>query len=332
MREEDAGVEPDRNQEEEPHQNWQEENKPNTDGRTRRGGRSLRAASRTRKSGRMQRPMRCWRCGTMTSGHSQSKPQSPPQLWKVVASACKTHFGVTRKGREASQYHGAMADLLPLVLFLNTDSKTKVVALRLFVVVSLCILSCFCRGNVISLPRRDCGGGAAVGVGDRLRRRFSLGSVNICAMEDEYVQAALSLLKKAGRVDLVRQEALPALRPARKAAQGVAAAVMACSPPRVCAKPEQVRRQGWGRGRAPPGKQGHVVSTAAGLLKPSMVFPSKGRDGAGGGKAQVCKRKILGASQRLGGLPTSRGARKGIQGRNRANGERGGGMRAVQTG
>ncbi|KAJ1088245.1 hypothetical protein NDU88_001403 [Pleurodeles waltl] len=71
-------------------------------------------------------------------------------------------------------------------------------------------------------------------------------------MEGEYVQAALSLLKKAGRMDLVRQEALPALRPARKAAQGVAAAVMACLPPQAGARPEQKgspsRPKGWKEG------------------------------------------------------------------------------------
>ncbi|KAJ1128301.1 hypothetical protein NDU88_006680 [Pleurodeles waltl] len=70
-------------------------------------------------------------------------------------------------------------------------------------------------------------------------------------MESKYVQAALSLLKKAGRMDLVRQEALPALRPARKAAQGVAAAVMACSPPRAGAR----LGQGELRGRGEPGER-----------------------------------------------------------------------------
>ncbi|KAJ1144005.1 hypothetical protein NDU88_010307 [Pleurodeles waltl] len=42
-------------------------------------------------------------------------------------------------------------------------------------------------------------------------------------MEGEHIQAALLLLKKARRMDLVRQEALPAVRPARKVAQGIAA-------------------------------------------------------------------------------------------------------------
>ncbi|KAJ1159648.1 hypothetical protein NDU88_000153 [Pleurodeles waltl] len=45
------------------------------------------------------------------------------------------------------------------------------------------------------------------------------------------MRRALALLEKAGCMDLVRQEALGPL-PARKASSGVAAAVLACSPPR----------------------------------------------------------------------------------------------------
>ncbi|KAJ1090727.1 hypothetical protein NDU88_003856 [Pleurodeles waltl] len=46
------------------------------------------------------------------------------------------------------------------------------------------------------------------------------------------VQQALRLLEEAGRLDLVRPGAAAAARPVRKAASGVATAVMACSPPR----------------------------------------------------------------------------------------------------
>ncbi|KAJ1216731.1 hypothetical protein NDU88_004330 [Pleurodeles waltl] len=46
------------------------------------------------------------------------------------------------------------------------------------------------------------------------------------------VQQALRLLEEAGRQDLVRPEAAPAARPTRRAASGVAAAVLACSPTR----------------------------------------------------------------------------------------------------
>ncbi|KAJ1211286.1 hypothetical protein NDU88_006647 [Pleurodeles waltl] len=50
-------------------------------------------------------------------------------------------------------------------------------------------------------------------------------------MADDKVRAALALLQQAGRMDLVRTEALATGRPARRASAGVAAAVMACSPP-----------------------------------------------------------------------------------------------------
>ncbi|KAJ1151045.1 hypothetical protein NDU88_003832 [Pleurodeles waltl] len=69
-------------------------------------------------------------------------------------------------------------------------------------------------------------------------------------MEGDYVEAALSLLRRAGRMDLVKREALAALRPARKAAQMVAAAVLACSRTRSSARAEQVRRPGRAVGRS----------------------------------------------------------------------------------
>ncbi|KAJ1107075.1 hypothetical protein NDU88_004472 [Pleurodeles waltl] len=62
---------------------------------------------------------------------------------------------------------------------------------------------------------------------------------------DPGVEQALLLLGRAGRMDLVNQEALRALRPARRAAQGVAAAVLACSPPTSPTREGQVG----GRGR-----------------------------------------------------------------------------------
>ncbi|KAJ1099479.1 hypothetical protein NDU88_004580 [Pleurodeles waltl] len=99
-------------------------------------------------------------------------------------------------------------------------------------------------------------------------------------MESEYIQAALSLLKKAGRMDLLRQVALPALRPARKATQGVAAAVMACSPQRAGARLGQVRRGGRGGGRLSPGKRGRVVSRPAGPSAELSFVTGKRRGGA----------------------------------------------------
>ncbi|KAJ1126882.1 hypothetical protein NDU88_005288 [Pleurodeles waltl] len=123
-------------------------------------------------------------------------------------------------------------------------------------------------------------------------------------MEGEYVEAVLSLLKKAGCMDLVRQEALAALRPARKAAQRVAAAVMACSPPRSSTRAEQVRRPG----RAPAAKSSRMVSKAAGLKKGFRVLTHGGRGGAGGGRARAAKGRELRDSSKLSGPPTPRGA------------------------
>ncbi|KAJ1185072.1 hypothetical protein NDU88_001867 [Pleurodeles waltl] len=45
-------------------------------------------------------------------------------------------------------------------------------------------------------------------------------------------QEALCLLQEAGRLDFVREEVVGVLRPARRAASGVAAAFLACWPPR----------------------------------------------------------------------------------------------------
>ncbi|KAJ1123122.1 hypothetical protein NDU88_001595 [Pleurodeles waltl] len=128
-------------------------------------------------------------------------------------------------------------------------------------------------------------------------------------MEGEYIQAALSLLKKSGRMDHVRQEALPALRPARKAAQGVAATVMACSPPRSATRVEQVRRQGWGGGRAPAVKPSRVLSKAAGLKKGFLGLPLAGRGGARGGRARAAMGRERRETWQFGGLSTPREAR-----------------------
>ncbi|KAJ1089977.1 hypothetical protein NDU88_003117 [Pleurodeles waltl] len=77
-------------------------------------------------------------------------------------------------------------------------------------------------------------------------------------MADEKVRAALALalLQQAGRVALVRTEALATGRPVRRASAGVAAAVMACSPPRAVASVSKVR--GVGRGAGGPGTEGEA--------------------------------------------------------------------------
>ncbi|KAJ1154850.1 hypothetical protein NDU88_007593 [Pleurodeles waltl] len=79
---------------------------------------------------------------------------------------------------------------------------------------------------------------------------------------DAKVLEALALLQQAGRMDLVKEEALAPGRPARRASAGVAAAVTACSPPRRAGRAQvrgiargPVRRAGMsaagaGKGRA----------------------------------------------------------------------------------
>ncbi|KAJ1191063.1 hypothetical protein NDU88_000380 [Pleurodeles waltl] len=56
------------------------------------------------------------------------------------------------------------------------------------------------------------------------------------------------VLRQAGRLDLLREEALALGRPGRRASAGVAAEVMACSPPRCGAASLKVRRGGKGAG------------------------------------------------------------------------------------
>ncbi|KAJ1155055.1 hypothetical protein NDU88_007791 [Pleurodeles waltl] len=60
---------------------------------------------------------------------------------------------------------------------------------------------------------------------------------------DPKVQEALALLQQAGRLDLLKDEALAPGHPVRRASSGVAAAVAACSPPHAVLD-EQVRREG----------------------------------------------------------------------------------------
>ncbi|KAJ1149699.1 hypothetical protein NDU88_002504 [Pleurodeles waltl] len=74
---------------------------------------------------------------------------------------------------------------------------------------------------------------------------------------DAKVLEAVALLKQAGRMDLLREEALAPGRPARRASAGVAAAVAACSPPRP-AGGAQVR----GVARGAVGRAGKGVAGA----------------------------------------------------------------------
>ncbi|KAJ1163736.1 hypothetical protein NDU88_004189 [Pleurodeles waltl] len=60
-------------------------------------------------------------------------------------------------------------------------------------------------------------------------------------MAEEKVHQALALLEQARRMDLVRPEAFGPVRPARTGLSGVAAAVLACSPPRAGKPSSQVK-------------------------------------------------------------------------------------------
>ncbi|KAJ1092149.1 hypothetical protein NDU88_005261 [Pleurodeles waltl] len=59
---------------------------------------------------------------------------------------------------------------------------------------------------------------------------------------------AVALLRQAGRMDLLKEGALAPGRPGRRASAGVAAAVAACSPPRLSGT-AKVRGASRGRGR-----------------------------------------------------------------------------------
>ncbi|KAJ1088779.1 hypothetical protein NDU88_001934 [Pleurodeles waltl] len=68
-------------------------------------------------------------------------------------------------------------------------------------------------------------------------------------MSDDKVRRALALLEQAGRMDLIKPEALAPERPACQASAGVA--VLACSPPRTATVGIQEGgegglREGWG--------------------------------------------------------------------------------------
>ncbi|KAJ1177988.1 hypothetical protein NDU88_003238 [Pleurodeles waltl] len=98
--------------------------------------------------------------------------------------------------------------------------------------------------------------------------------------EESKVQVALALLRQAGRMDLVREEAFAPGRPARRTSAGVAAAVMACLPLRAG---HGVQVRGVGRGAGGP---------------ESGVAVGQGEGGPGSG------RRALGCR----GLPLGRGA------------------------
>ncbi|KAJ1187758.1 hypothetical protein NDU88_004528 [Pleurodeles waltl] len=88
-------------------------------------------------------------------------------------------------------------------------------------------------------------------------------------MAEDKVRKALALLKQAGCMDLVQPAVLGPLRPVRRACVGVAAAVMACSPPRAARTVSQVRRGG--RDKGGPGRKG-AAWAAGGARKEVLDF------------------------------------------------------------
>ncbi|KAJ1114929.1 hypothetical protein NDU88_003159 [Pleurodeles waltl] len=101
---------------------------------------------------------------------------------------------------------------------------------------------------------------------------------------DRRVRQALALLKEAGRLDLLAAPVAPKERPVRKAASGVAVAVVACSPPR---ERTQVSRAVRGRsGRLALAARGRVKAAPKGRPRPLGARRPLGRNGgAAGGTA-----------------------------------------------
>ncbi|KAJ1182242.1 hypothetical protein NDU88_007436 [Pleurodeles waltl] len=86
-------------------------------------------------------------------------------------------------------------------------------------------------------------------------------------MADERVRQTLVLLEEAGRMDPVRTEVLSQMRLPRKAADGIAAAMWACSPPR-CEKarlPQARRLAGGTKGGKKGGARDRVLGPPLGM-------------------------------------------------------------------
>ncbi|KAJ1082599.1 hypothetical protein NDU88_002764 [Pleurodeles waltl] len=85
-------------------------------------------------------------------------------------------------------------------------------------------------------------------------------------MAEDKVRVALALLQQAGHMDLVRPEVLAAERPVRRASAGIAAAVLACSPPRADFDEEEpdgqcAARSPWQERKAGPGAAGRMTAS-----------------------------------------------------------------------
>ncbi|KAJ1129025.1 hypothetical protein NDU88_007396 [Pleurodeles waltl] len=110
--------------------------------------------------------------------------------------------------------------------------------------------------------------------------------------KDAKVLEALALLKQAGRMDLLREEALVPGRPARRASAGVAAAVAACSPPRPAGGAqdtldfeeedpgeEEAARTPWEEAKAGPGAGSRMSSAGRRGRRREAADASSGRCG-----------------------------------------------------
>ncbi|KAJ1106187.1 hypothetical protein NDU88_003590 [Pleurodeles waltl] len=110
-------------------------------------------------------------------------------------------------------------------------------------------------------------------------------------MADPKVLEAVALLRQAGRLDLLREGALEPGRPARRSSAGVAAAVTACSPPRLV---EKVRGVGTGA-RARGGTKAGRVRAMRPAVRPAAAGDSSeagpGWVQPGGSQARRCKAK-----------------------------------------
>ncbi|KAJ1126763.1 hypothetical protein NDU88_005169 [Pleurodeles waltl] len=170
-------------------------------------------------------------------------------------------------------------------------------------------------------------------------------------MAEDKVRKALALLEQAGHMDIVRQEALGPLCLPRRASAGVAAAGMACSPPRTTRMVSPQVRRG-GRGKGGPWRKGAAWAAGGACeVGPAGAGPKgnprrpevyRGRSevggggkgaesgaacatptegGRGGGKSrQGCDikgtvRQLEKGGVELGGLGFGRGARRAVAAR-----------------
>ncbi|KAJ1205447.1 hypothetical protein NDU88_000882 [Pleurodeles waltl] len=130
------------------------------------------------------------------------------------------------------------------------------------------------------------------------------------------VLEAVALLRQAGRMDLLKDGALAPGRPERRASAGVAAAVAACSPPRVAGAckvrgASRGRGRGVGKGRFSGRERGRGyprVSREAGhgILRQSWKPARKGKAGPCAADSSEV-RKARGAVGGPGASATSKG-------------------------